>query len=150
MLNACRADICRLLSPTAFDDIPSVASSLTLQPFPGYQQQPRILFMIANEALAGYVAPSVRVIGGERVSSQACPNFYRRKYYPRCRSNSQHVHYTLIHRQPVFKCFRITEYGPRSSVFPPAKIGNDQVEDNLVVLGSRQFIFSHHFYTKRE
>ena len=114
MLNACRADICRLLSPTAFDDIPSVASSLTLQPFPGYQQQPRILFMIANEALAGSVAPSVRVIGGERVSSQACPNFYRRKYYPRCRSNSQHVHYTLIHRRTslatclqVFQNYRV-------------------------------------------
>ena len=59
MLKACRADICRLLSPTAFDDIPSVASSL-LQPLPGYQQQP-------NEALAGSVAPSD--IGGESVLS---------------------------------------------------------------------------------
>ena len=65
MLNACREDVCPFLSPTAFEDSSSVASSPP-QPFPDTNSTPQIL-TIANEALAGSAVPSD--IGGESVLS---------------------------------------------------------------------------------
>ena len=69
ILHACRADIFRrLLSPTAFDDSPSgqLASS-TASTGMATSSNPGIPVIIANEALAGSVAPSV--ICRERIPS---------------------------------------------------------------------------------
>ena len=66
MLNACREDVCRFLSPTAFEDSSSVASSLP-QPFPDTNGNPQILTVIANKVLAGPAVPSD--IGDESIPS---------------------------------------------------------------------------------
>ena len=62
MLNAYREDVCRFLSPTAFEDSSSVASSLP-QPFPDTNGIPQIL----NKVLAGPAVPSD--IGDESIPS---------------------------------------------------------------------------------
>ena len=94
MLNACREDISRFLSPTAFKDSPSVASSLS-QPLQGTKSNPRF-FQSPTRCLP--VLWLLRTLV-ERVSRQACPDVRRRKCYSRLRSKSQHVHLTLIHRR---------------------------------------------------
>ena len=85
MSNACRTDICRLLSPTVFDDCRSVTSSL-FQLLPGTKSNPQIS-LIAN--VPSPVLWFLRTLV-ERMACQAYPSLHRRKYYPRCRSKSQH------------------------------------------------------------
>ena len=65
MLNVRREDVCRFLSPTAFEDSSSVASSPP-QLFPDTNSTPQIL-TIPKEALASFAVPSD--IGGESVLS---------------------------------------------------------------------------------
>ena len=96
----------RLLSSTAFDDSSSAASFL-FQPLPRTKSNPQIS-LIANESIIkiGWVLLLVpcRFCGSFGHWWRECPVRLARTFsvenaIQRCRSKSQHAHYTLIRRR---------------------------------------------------